>query len=265
MVTTNAVEPIAKLKLSDQVLERLFEMIRSGAIQPGGNLPSERELMARFAVGRPAVREALQALDSVGLIEIHHGERARLLNPDPRSLFDAIDSAARILLQICPQTLDNLREARLLFEVGMVKLAVRRATDEDLHSLAEALDNMRASKGNAKAFVAADMTFHSILASCSRNPLFAAISESLLRWLFQHYPRLVRVPGAEHLTISEHQLIYDRVTARDQDGAAQAMTDHLVRANPLYRQYVDTSSNGSARAGRKSNSGKTRLRPKRRG
>ena len=71
------VEPITRQKLSDQVFDRLWEMIVSGELKPGDTIPSERKLMERFAVGRPAVREALQALANKGVITISHGERSR--------------------------------------------------------------------------------------------------------------------------------------------------------------------------------------------
>lgn len=58
--------PIARRKLGEQVLEQLLLMIESGAVKPGDALPSERDLMATYGVGRPAVREALQALQSRG-------------------------------------------------------------------------------------------------------------------------------------------------------------------------------------------------------
>ncbi len=59
-----ASEPIPRRKLSDEVFDRLKRMIMSGEARPGQTLPSERELMDRFGVGRPAIREAMQALAS---------------------------------------------------------------------------------------------------------------------------------------------------------------------------------------------------------
>jgi GntR family transcriptional regulator, sialic acid-inducible nan operon repressor len=231
-------DQIVKRRLSDEVLERLSAMIKSGQIGPGERLPSERELMARYGVGRPAVREALQSLERMGLIDIHHGERARVATLNARSIFDLIDRSARHLLQTCPQTYENMSEARLHFEVGMIRLAVARSDEADVQHLEEALVRLKAAAGDLKAFVAADMAFHSLIASFSKNPLYAAISEFLLRWLFDHFPALVSAPGAESLTIAEHQVIYDRLAARDEDGAVKAMTDHLTRANPLYRKYL---------------------------
>ena len=68
-------EQIQRRKLYQEVLDRLLERIRSGEIPPGAHLPSERELMEFYGVGRPAVREALQALERSGIVEITHGEQ----------------------------------------------------------------------------------------------------------------------------------------------------------------------------------------------
>lgn len=55
-------QPIIRRKLADEVRDRLLALIRGGELRPGDRLPSERDLMERFGVGRPAVREALQSL-----------------------------------------------------------------------------------------------------------------------------------------------------------------------------------------------------------
>src|SRR3546814_19280946 len=76
-VTPPENEPIVRRKLADEVFDRLKAMIVSGERSPGESLPSERELMARLGVGRPAIRDAMPALAPPGLATIRHGERAR--------------------------------------------------------------------------------------------------------------------------------------------------------------------------------------------
>jgi DNA-binding GntR family transcriptional regulator len=61
----------------------------------------------------------------------------------------------------------------------------------------------------------------------------------MFEWLSRFHIELVRVPGAERLTIDEHRLIFERIAGRDADGAAAAMTAHLMRANRLYAQLTD--------------------------
>ncbi len=111
---------IRRRRLSDEVLARLESMILSPDYEPGDQLPSERELMVRFGVGRPAVREALYSLQKMGLVEINSGERGRVTKPTPRVLLDGFAGAVRHLL-IEPEGERQFQEARTFFEVGLVR------------------------------------------------------------------------------------------------------------------------------------------------
>ena len=132
-------DKIVRLKLSEQVLERLREMIRSGELSPGDYMPSERALMERFSVGRPAVREALQALHTQGLITISHGERSKVNELSANLVLDQSDMVANILLDAVPANLEHLKEARRMFELGIVRVAAERATEEDVANLRKLL------------------------------------------------------------------------------------------------------------------------------
>lgn len=228
-----AVEPIQRRKLSREVLDRLLDRIRSGEWAPGAQLPSERALMEAFGVGRPAIREALQALERMGLIAITHGERARVLPVSAERVIAQVAEIGHHLLASSSETLEHLKEARLFFEVGMVRIAAERATRADVERLRSALDAHAAASPDE--FLGRDMAFHRAIASISANPIYVALSQAVFEWLGRFHIELVRAPGAERLTIAEHRRIFERIAARDPDGAAKAMTAHLTRANKLYR------------------------------
>ena len=107
--------PIHERKLSDDVRERLLSMIESGETRPGDVLPSERELMDQLGVGRPATREALQALERTGLIEIRHDERARVAEPSIGRMVDQVTQSMKHLLVHSPATLEHLNRANDLY------------------------------------------------------------------------------------------------------------------------------------------------------
>jgi len=226
--------PIRRRKLSDEVLERLVDLIQSGELRAGDQMPSERELMETFNVGRPAVREALQSLASMGMITIQHGERARVTAVTAESMINQIDRSARYLLSTFPKNVDHLKEARLFFEVGMVRMAAERAGPEDVARLEEALAAMESNLGKGRAFIEADMRFHRTVADIPGNPIYAAVSQAMLQWLSEFHADMVSFPGAEDVTLKEHREILARVKANDPDGAAKIMTDHLTRASSLY-------------------------------
>jgi DNA-binding FadR family transcriptional regulator len=226
---------IVRRKLSDEVLDRLLSMIERRELAPGDALPAERELAGRFGVGRPAVRQALQALEQLGLVQIQQGERSRLLAPTTSPVFEQFDRNVRHLLKASPETREHFRDARLVFETGVVRLAAERATEDNLREMEAALAEQRRSVGDPARFIRADVAFHRALAAATHNPVLAATAESLLAWIFEFYPRLLRAPGTEPLTLSEHAEIVKELRKRNADGAAHALAKHLRRTNPLYQ------------------------------
>lgn len=227
---------IVKRKLSDEVFDRLYALIRSGEYAPGESLPSERELMERLGVGRPAIREAMQSLERQGLIAIHHGQRPRALQPTASGLLSQIDLTARHMLMQSPESLEHLKEARSFFEVGMAQRAAELAGTGDIARLRAALERQRQALGeDCDAFVAADMAFHTAIAAITRNPIFAATSEAMLGWLARFHSKALHWEGNEQRTLDEHEGILRAIEAHDPAVAAQRMTDHLRRAQGAYQ------------------------------
>lgn len=230
-----AEEIIQRRKLSAEVRERLLALIRNGELRAGDRLPSERELMNRYGVGRPAVREAMQSLEGDGLIEISHGERARVSTLDPRSMIGRIGESAQHLLQTSPQTLGHLREARLMFELGMVRTAALKSTSKDMERLDAALAAQERAADDVEAFIHTDMAFHTAIAAVSGNAIIVAVSEGMLQWLFDFRREMLRVDGAEKITLAEHRKILQAIRSHEEEGAVAAMTEHLSRSNQRYR------------------------------
>jgi GntR family transcriptional regulator, sialic acid-inducible nan operon repressor len=228
-------EPIQRRKLYQEVLDRLQQRIRSGEIAAGQQLPSERELMDQYGVGRPAVREALQELARSGIVEINHGERARVLVPTADLLINQVAGGARHLLHTQPDMLEHLKEARVFLEAGLARLAAQRALPADVARLRERLEEQAAVVADAEKFLARDMAFHREIATISGNPIYPAIVEAMFGWASAFHRSIVRAPGAEQLTLAEHRKIIDAIAANDAEAAAQAMQEHLLRANELYR------------------------------
>ena len=222
-------------KLSDQVLERLRQMILRGAVAPGDFMPSERELMKRFGVGRPAVREAMQTLNTMGLITISHGERARVSELSADTVFRQIDTVAQMLLSTSPDNLEHLKVARRFFELGMVRQAAEQATPEDAAHLRTLVSTQRSRLGSAKPFIQADIAFHVGIARITKNPIFVSVSEAMLSWLFHYHTDLLFWSGNENLTLEEHDNITESIERKDPDQAVIAMRTHLDRSRDFYK------------------------------
>jgi DNA-binding FadR family transcriptional regulator len=231
-------DPVPRRKLAQSVLDQLLESIQSGALQAGSRLPSERQLMAMFGVGRPAVREALQSLERMGLVSITHGERAQVVAPTVRDVFAQIGELTDHLLTTVPGNLAHLKEARVFFETGMVRKAATLATKEDIAALRQTLDAQRAALDDLSHFLEADMAFHVAITHVVGNPIYVALSEAFFGWLSKFYVDLVRLPGGEQLAITEHTAVFEAIAAHDPDAAAAAMEAHLLRANQLYAKLT---------------------------
>ncbi len=228
------IEPIVRRKLSDEVFDRLRAMIEAGQLRVGDDMPSERELMDRFGVGRPAIREAMQALASKGLITISHGERARVVKPTAHAIIQQMDLPFKLMIAGSEETLENLKNARIFFERGMAREAALKATDEDKRDLRAHLKRQEESLGNPEAFIEADMRFHIRLAAISRNPIFAAVSEAILGWLKAYHSHVLIWTGKENLTLAEHEEIIDAIEKADPEQAERAMVQHLERSRAVY-------------------------------
>jgi DNA-binding FadR family transcriptional regulator len=229
-------DPITKLKLADVVQDRLLAVIQTENLKPGDLLPSERELMRSYDVGRPSIREAMQNLKRMGLIEINHGERPRVAAPSFERMVADMGPTMRHLLINSPTTLDHLREARATFEMTMAQAAARRRSPQDIADLRAILVVQERARFIPTAFLEADGRFHSRIAMVSGNPIFTSLSQALFAWLAQFHFDLVRKPGTEKLTLAEHREILDAIERGDPDGATRSMADHLNRSNKLYHQ-----------------------------
>lgn len=237
-------QPIQRRKISHEVMDRLLQRIRNGEWGPGDQLPSERELMETYGVGRPAIREAQQDLARSGILEITHGERARVMMPTADGLIEQIAGGAQHLLRMQPDMLGHVKDARIFLETGLCRMAAANATDDDVDRLRKRLDDHRAALQEMDQFLHRDMLFHREIAIIAGNPIFPAVVEALFGWAKAYYTTIVRAPGAETVTLQEHTAILNAIAARDPDAAAHAMQLHLTRASVLY-QTPPTQATGA--------------------
>ena len=222
-------------KLSEDIRERLLKRIRRGEFLPGDPLPSERDLMQAYEVGRPAIREAMQDLQRLGLLDIRHGRRARVAAPSISRVVDEIGETMRHVLSSSAATLEHFKEGRFIFEMEMVRIAARKRTTSDIARLRELLEAQREASSDLEKFVARDGAFHREITTLSGNPIFPALMEAMFKWLAASYRGAVSVPGLEKVTLQEHSLILDGIASGNPEIAAKHMADHLNRANELYR------------------------------
>ena len=230
--------PIRRRKLYEDVVERLEAAINEGHYAPGDQLPAERELMEAYGVGRTAVREALFALQRMGLIAISSGERARVSQPSAGTMISELSGVARYLLAK-PGGAYHFQQARTMFEVGVARLAAETATTEDIVRLEAALAANRAALDQGRAFERTDVAFHFVLAEITRNPIFTALHDGLSEWLTEQRTTSLKARGAAQAAYAAHQRIYEAVAKRDPQAAAEAMRAHLSEVEDYYWKASD--------------------------
>jgi len=237
--------PIRRRKLYEEVSARIEEMIHEGRFAPGDQLPSERELMETFDVGRSAVREAMLSLQRMGLVAVSSGERSRVLAPSAKALVGELSGAARLLLSQAGGVA-HFQQARALFEIGLARQAAQLATEEDLARLRVALAANRAAIGSQPRFQQTDVAFHFAIAEIPRNPIFTSLHEAVVAWLTEQRATSGRVPGAGEAAYAAHVRIYEAIAAHDVPAAEAAMQQHLEAVVALYWRAQSGETDGAS-------------------
>ena len=234
-----AVEPVRRRKLSEEVAERLQTMMLSGQLKPDQVLPSERQLMTMFNVGRASIREALYSLQRMGLISIRNGERTCVTKPSVKVLVGELSGVVAHILAD-PQCFRELLQARTLYEILLVRFAAMHASDTDIIRLKMALDENRNAIGHLTEFAKTDVAFHQILAEIPQNSIFTSLQTELASWLTDQRVVSLSIKGAEQDAYKAHQAIYDAVVGRDPDAAERAMHRHLTNVGEFYLRALDS-------------------------
>jgi len=234
---------IQRRRLYQEIADRLERLILSGELRVGDALPSERALMERFGVGRPAVREALLALERAGLIAVSGGERARVIRPSPAGLVAGLDAAVRHWLAE-PGGVRHLQAARKLLEMGLARAAAEVASLADIERLRAALAENAAARSRLPDFERTDVAFHYVIAEIARNPIFTAVFQAMTGWLTEQRATTLRLPGAAERAHASHHRICEAIAAHDPDAAAAEMRRHLEDVADLYWRSMDAGSAG---------------------
>ncbi|WP_432573339.1 FadR/GntR family transcriptional regulator [Kineococcus sp. SYSU DK005] len=208
---------------------RVLAHIAEQGLAPGDRLPPERQLAADLGVGRGAVREALAALDLLGLVHSRQGSGTYLTGRTADLLPQAVEWG---LVLGKPETL-HLVEARHHLEIALAGIAARERTPEALVRLHERLQDMRetGAAGDIDAFVQADVAFHLQVAATSGSTVLAGMLDSVRSLLGVWMARAVRADcGHVEDTLAEHAAVVEAIAAGRTAGAERAMRTHMTNA-----------------------------------
>jgi DNA-binding FadR family transcriptional regulator len=230
--------PIRK-KLSDEIRVRLEEMIRDEIYPVGSSLPSERDLMSMFDVGRPSIREALYALEKMGLVRINSGERPKVTRPTPRNMLEQLTGTAHLMLDQ-PDGVAHFEQLRLFLEVSIARHAAEVATKEQIDTLAKALAENERAILRARAFAVTDVAFHRVLTDIPGNPIFLAVHEALVEWLINQRIHMANTEVENRISFAGHRTVFEAIERRDPEAAGRAMREHLENARRKFNLTAAT-------------------------
>jgi GntR family transcriptional regulator, transcriptional repressor for pyruvate dehydrogenase complex len=224
--------PISRNKLAETVAQQVLGQIRENGLEPGTRMPSERELMAALGVGRSTIREAMNGLAMLGVLEIRHGQGAFVRDPDggatlPRGIAAALSRGIT----------RDLFEARELVEVHVARLAAERRTEGDLSDIADCLaDHARAIESGTSA-VEPSVRFHVRIGEAAHSEVLCSFVASFAEMLNERGPVLEAVDGYREWEIEQHRSVFEPIRDADPARAAERMAAHLRQVIPYHERF----------------------------
>ncbi|MGH2657202.1 MAG: FadR/GntR family transcriptional regulator [Actinomycetota bacterium] len=215
--------PVSSPRLSDVIAERIARLISEGGLRPGERLPTEHELARQLGVGRTSVREGLQKLRTLGMIDVRKGLGAFVAADqieDPLAEFARWTSAQALAI-------GELVEARIALEALAAALAALRATDEEIEALGRHHRAHADAPPDLDALVRADEAFHSTVMAASRNQFVTRCYDILIPEITDFRRKTLAVPWSPPRSVRAHEAILEAIRRRDPAAAREAMVDHL--------------------------------------
>ena len=211
-------------RLYEQIVQQIEELILSGVLKPGDQLPAERDLAQRFGVSRTAVREAVKCLREKGLLEAFSGKGTFVTNSTSQAIRQSLDLMTRIG-QL--EGLTHLVELRQILEPEIAGLAATRMDDQLLTTMREAVATMDNNLQDPDAYIEADLDFHLAMAEAAGNPLVLSLLDSIVGLLREQRLRIFRVErGPEHGQF-HHKRILEAIERHSPEAARELMRAHL--------------------------------------
>ncbi|MGD9628996.1 MAG: FadR/GntR family transcriptional regulator [Pyrinomonadaceae bacterium] len=228
---------------AEEVAARLREMIHSGELSAGDKLPPERDLAKILGVSRPTLRAGIRSLSAIGILQSKQGAGTFVAVAAESPTLDS--SPLRMLSALHGFTSDEMFEARLALEMSIAGLAARRATSEQMTTLAEEIAGMYASLNEPEQYLVHDMRFHQIVAAASGNRILTSLMNMVATILFDSRSKTVKRAKDLKESAEQHHNIYRALRDHDPEAAERAMHDHLIETQKAQRLEVEENGKNS--------------------
>jgi len=235
-----ALKPVSRTSLSDEIVQQITELISHEVLKPGDRLPSERELCKKFGVGRTSLREALRSLAVMGILDGRVGEGTFVSPSNSKYLAKSLQWG----LLLDRKKVQDLIETRLMLESQTTYLAAQRANNSNLREIEHAIQQMAKHLGQPEKYLEFDLQFHLAIAQAAQNSiLFNLLSMTrgyLHEWIKESLaqPRNSRLGRRAKLSVREHKKILEALRKGHPEAARQAMTEHILSSSADLQKQI---------------------------
>ncbi len=216
------VEPIRRNRLYQGIVDQIEGLLERGELRSGDQLPAERVLAEQFQVSRASVREALRALELLGIVETHAGGGTFVREVSPQAVARPLSSLARR-----GHSIDDVVEVRGLIEPAIASLAARHVTPEELAELTEILAAQEKKVAAGESYAEEDARFHELIGQASRNELLVTMLAVIWDVLRASREEWLLTNARAHASVDAHKRILAALVARDAEAARATAAEHI--------------------------------------
>lgn len=228
-------QAVKQTKTYAEIVEQISSLIEKGELKPGERLPSERTLSSELNIGRQSLREALSVLEAMGLLEVRHGIGTFVRQ-------DAIPNLTNVLRE--DEAILNpfeLLEARKAIEVELANLAAKRATDQEIAEMEEAMEALRSNVQEGVHIFELDKRVHLAFAKGAHNAILYRTMTEITEQMSKHLwttmkEKSLKVLGRADEYHREHERIFIAIKKHDPKAAVHAMVEHLKNIERAFLQ-----------------------------
>ena len=227
-------KPIKPVRVSDEIVNQIKDLISQGRLKPGDRLPPERELVELLGVSRPSLREALNSLTTMGFLEVKQAKRTFVKSMTSPTIQDPLS----LLIKADTRKIFDLIEVRKALETWTAYHAAERATEEDISQLETILQKMKGALKKGESWEKQDADFHLALAQATHNTIQIHIMSTIHDLLKESTAKIFTDPRKLQKLLDQHSHIFSAVKEHSPDKAREQTLEHL--------DYVESEVRASA-------------------
>jgi GntR family transcriptional repressor for pyruvate dehydrogenase complex len=214
---------VKHVRVSDEIINQVKNLISEGKLKPGDRLPPERELIKEFGVSRPSLREALNSLAAMGFLEVQQAKRTFVKSMTSGRIQDPLS----LLIKTDTQKIFDLIEVMKAMEAWGGFHAAQRATEEDIKRLEEIIVEMRKAFDEGRSWEKQDADFHLAMAQATHNTIQTHIMSTIYDLLRESVARVFTDRGKVKKLFHQHYRIFNAIKSHSPDKARERTLEHL--------------------------------------